>query len=62
VEQNHQGGQDTQRAVAPKKKKMKGYIMLSSERIWVSMGVVRHLASYPVRTKDSFPGGKAAGA
>jgi hypothetical protein len=25
-----------------------GYIMLSFERIWVSMGVVRHPASYPM--------------
>jgi hypothetical protein len=39
-----------------------GYIMLSFERIWVSMGVVRHTASYLMGTRDSFPGGKVAGA
>jgi hypothetical protein len=39
-----------------------GYIMLGFERIWVSMGVVRHPTSYPMGTRDSFPGGKAAGA
>jgi hypothetical protein len=37
------------------------YIMLSFGRMWVSMGVVRHPASYPKGTRDSFPGGKAAG-
>jgi hypothetical protein len=37
-----------------------GYIMLGFERIWVSMGVVRHPASYQIGTRDSFPGGKAA--
>jgi hypothetical protein len=30
--------------------------------IWVSMGVVIYKASYPMGTRDSFPGGKAAGA
>jgi hypothetical protein len=39
-----------------------GYIMLSFGRLWVSMGVVRHLTSYPMGTRDSFPGRKAAGA
>jgi hypothetical protein len=39
-----------------------GYIMLSFVRIWVSMSVVRHAASYPRGTRDSFRGGKAAGA
>jgi hypothetical protein len=39
-----------------------GYIMLSFGRIWVSMGIVRHPASYPRGTRDFFPGGKAAGA
>jgi hypothetical protein len=39
-----------------------GYIMWGFERIWVSMGLVRHPASYPVSTRDSFRGGKAAGA
>jgi hypothetical protein len=39
-----------------------GYIMLSFEGMWVSMGVMRHPASYPMGTRDSFPGGKAAGA
>jgi hypothetical protein len=29
-----------------------GYIMLSFGRIWVSMGVVRHPASYPMGTRD----------
>jgi hypothetical protein len=38
-----------------------GYIMLSFGRIWVSMGVVRHPASYPMGIRDSFSGGKAAG-
>jgi hypothetical protein len=37
-----------------------GYIMLNFERIWVSMAIVRHPASYPMATTDSFPGGKAA--
>jgi len=37
-----------------------GYIILSFGRIWVSMGVVRHPASYPMGTRESFPGGKAA--
>jgi hypothetical protein len=36
--------------------------MLSFGRIWVSMGVARHPASYPVDTRDSFPGSKVAGA
>jgi hypothetical protein len=35
-----------------------GYIMLSFERIWVSMGLVRHPASCPMGTRDSFPGVK----
>jgi hypothetical protein len=39
-----------------------GYIMLGFESIWVSMGVVRHFSSYPMDTRDSFLGGKAAGA
>jgi hypothetical protein len=39
-----------------------GYIMLSFGKIWVSLGVVKHPASYPVGTRDLFPGGKAAGA
>jgi hypothetical protein len=39
-----------------------GYFMLGFGRIWVSMGVVRHPASYPMCTKESFPGGEAAGA
>jgi hypothetical protein len=30
------------------------YIMLSFGRIWVSMGVVRHPASYPMGIRDSF--------
>jgi hypothetical protein len=38
------------------------YIMLSSGRLCVSMGVVRHPASYPRGTRDSFFMGKAAGA
>jgi hypothetical protein len=37
------------------------YIMLGFGRICVNMGVVRHPASYPVGTRDSFPGGKVAG-
>jgi hypothetical protein len=37
------------------------YIILSFGRIWVSMDVVRHPASYPTGIRDSFPGGKAAG-
>jgi hypothetical protein len=37
------------------------YIMLSFGGIWVSMSVVRHPASYPMGTRDSFPGGKATG-
>jgi hypothetical protein len=38
-----------------------GYVMLSFERMWVSMGVVTHPAFYAMDTTDSFPGGKAAG-
>jgi hypothetical protein len=38
------------------------YIMLSFGRLWVSMGIVRHPTSYPMGTRDSFPGGKVAGA
>jgi hypothetical protein len=34
--------------------------MLSFERIWFSVDVVRYPASYPMGTRDSFPGGKAA--
>jgi hypothetical protein len=30
-----------------------GYIMLGFGRIWVSMGVVKHPASYPLGTRDS---------
>jgi hypothetical protein len=37
------------------------YIMLSFVRIWVGMGVVRHPASYPMGTRDSFPGVKRPG-
>jgi hypothetical protein len=37
-----------------------GYIMLSFASTWVSMGIVRHLASYPMGTRDFFRGGKAA--
>jgi hypothetical protein len=37
-----------------------GYIVLNFGRIWVSMGVVRHPASYPMGTRDSFSGSKAA--
>jgi hypothetical protein len=37
------------------------YIMLSFERICVSMGVVRHPVSYLVGTRDSFPGVKRPG-
>jgi hypothetical protein len=33
-----------------------GYIMLIFERIWFSMGIMRHPASYPVGTRDSFRG------
>jgi hypothetical protein len=40
---------------------MLGYIVLGFERIWVSMDVVRHPASYPMGTRDSFRAGKAAG-
>jgi hypothetical protein len=40
---------------------LRGCIMLSFGRISVSMGVVRHPASYPMGTRGSFPGGKAAG-
>jgi len=36
--------------------------MLSFGGICVSMGVVRHPASYSVCTRDTFPGGKATGA
>jgi hypothetical protein len=39
-----------------------GYIMLSFGRIWVDVGVLRHPACYPMGIRDSFPGGKAAGA
>jgi hypothetical protein len=39
-----------------------GYIMLSFGRLLVSVGVVRHPASYPMGTRDCFPGGKAVGA
>jgi hypothetical protein len=39
-----------------------GYIMLSFGRIWVNMGVVIQPAFYPKGTRDSFRGGKAAGA
>jgi hypothetical protein len=35
--------------------------MLSFERISVSMGVVRHPASYPVGTRDYFSGVKLPG-
>jgi hypothetical protein len=38
-----------------------GYIMLSFGRIWVSMGVVIHPASYSMGTRDSFPGVKRSG-
>jgi hypothetical protein len=38
------------------------YIMLNFGNIWISLGVVRHPASYPMGTRDFFPGGKAAGA
>jgi hypothetical protein len=38
------------------------YIMLSFERLWVGMGVVRHPPSYPTGIRDAFSGGKAAGA
>jgi hypothetical protein len=38
-----------------------GYIMLSFGRIWASMGVVGHLASYPMGSRDSFPGVKRPG-
>jgi hypothetical protein len=38
------------------------YIVLSFGRICVSVGVERHPASYPMGTRVSFPGGKAAGA
>jgi hypothetical protein len=38
-----------------------GYIKLSFERIWVSMGVMRHPVSYTVGTRESFREGKAAG-
>jgi hypothetical protein len=38
-----------------------GYIMLSFGNIWVSMGVVRHPASYPMGTKVSFLGVKRPG-
>jgi hypothetical protein len=38
------------------------YIMLSFGRIWVSVGVVRHPATYPMGIRDSSLGGKAAGA
>jgi hypothetical protein len=37
-----------------------GSIMLSFERIWVIVGVVRHPASYPMDTRDPFGGVKAA--
>jgi len=35
--------------------------MLSFGRICVTVGVVRHPASYPMSTRDSFSGDKAAG-
>jgi hypothetical protein len=38
-----------------------GYIMLSFEGIWVSMGVVRHPASYPMGTRDFSLGVKRPG-
>jgi hypothetical protein len=41
---------------------MLGYIMLGFERLWVTMGVVKHPASYPMCTRDSFRGDKVAGA
>jgi hypothetical protein len=37
-----------------------GHIMLCFGRIWVIVGVVKHPVSYPVSTKDIFPGCKAA--
>jgi hypothetical protein len=37
------------------------YVMLGFGRIWVSMGVVRHPASYPMGTRDIFPGDQEAG-
>jgi hypothetical protein len=37
-----------------------GYIMLGFERMWVGMGVVKHSSSYPMGTRDFFPGGGAA--
>jgi hypothetical protein len=37
------------------------YIVLNFGKIWVSMCVVRQPAPYPMGTRDSFPGGKAAG-
>jgi hypothetical protein len=37
------------------------YIMLGFERVCVSMGAVRHPASYPMGTRDSFPGIKRPG-
>jgi hypothetical protein len=39
-----------------------GYIMLSFGRMWVTVGVVIRPASYPMGTRDPFPGGKAPGA
>jgi hypothetical protein len=38
-----------------------GYIMLSFGRMWVSVGVVRNTASYPMGTRDSFSGVKRPG-
>jgi hypothetical protein len=38
-----------------------GYIMLGFVRIWVSMSVVRHPASYPMGIRDSFVGVKRPG-
>jgi len=36
--------------------------MLSFGKIWVSVGAVIHTASYPMDTRDSYPGGRTAGA
>jgi hypothetical protein len=38
------------------------YILLSFGKIWVSVGAVIHTASYPMDTRDSYPGGRTAGA
>jgi hypothetical protein len=37
-----------------------GHIMLSFGRIWVSVGIVRHPASYPMGTRVFFPECKVA--